>query len=194
MTLSLLMLVLTAPIWVLIAAAIKIEDGGSVFYRQERYGRGAERFHVRKFRSMIPDADDRFGILQAKPGDDRVTRVGRLLRATGLDELPQILSILVGDMSFVGPRPLAIGEIVENDNGQPVEWEAVEGFASRLSVRPGLTSLATVYLPKDVHPKRKFRYDLLYVRRQSFALDLKLIAISYWISVTGRWERRRAKV
>ncbi len=183
-----LMLVFTAPAWALIALAIKLEDGDPVLYEQERYGRGGGRFHLKKFRSMRAGCDRDHGIRQAKEDDPRVTRVGRLLRRFGLDELPQILAIWKGDMSFVGPRPLAIGEIIEDEEGNHVPWESLDGFADRLSLRPGLTSLATVYLPKDVHPERKFRYDLEYVRRRSLALDLRLILVSFLISFSGRWE------
>lgn len=97
-------LVLSAPLWLLIALAIKLEDGGPVFYGQQRVGRDGRRFWSWKFRSMVPDADARFGPLQARERDDRVTRVGRLLRATAMDELPQLWNIVIGDMSFVGPR------------------------------------------------------------------------------------------
>lgn len=188
------MMILSAPLYGLVALAIRLEDGGPVFYEQKRYGRGGEKIRVRKFRTMVPDSDHRFGIRQAKHGDPRITRVGRVLRACGLDELPQVASILKGDMSFVGPRPLAVGEVIEDPQGRPIPWEWIRGFRRRLAVRPGLTSLATIYLPKDTHPRRKFSYDLLYVRRQSLALDLRLIALSFWISFSGRWESRKKKI
>ncbi|HUP18455.1 MAG TPA: sugar transferase [Gemmatimonadota bacterium] len=188
------MLLLSAPVWALIALAIKLEDRGPVFYHQDRYGRGGRVIRILKFRSMVADSDQKYGILQARDGDLRITRVGRLLRGCGLDELPQILAIVKGDMSFVGPRPLAAGEIVEDAHGRRIPWETMPGFAERLGVRPGLTSLATVRLPKDVHPRRKFRYDLIYVRHRSLGLDLKLILLSFLISFTGRWERRGRKV
>jgi lipopolysaccharide/colanic/teichoic acid biosynthesis glycosyltransferase len=111
----------------------------------------------------------------------------------GLDELPQVINIFRGEMSFVGPRSLAVGEIVRDGRGNVVEYEDVPFFWERLSVRPGLTGLATVYLPKDVPPLRKFRYDLLYIRKQSFWLDLRLIFLSFWISFRGKWETRGKK-
>lgn len=191
--LSVAMLIASAPLWILVALAIKVEDGGPIFYRQKRWGRAREPIQILKFRSMVANSDDRYGLRQARNGDHRVTRVGKLLRSRGLDELPQILSILKGDMSFVGPRPLAIGEIVEDGEGDRVIWESLPGFAERLRVRPGLTSLATIYLPKDAHPRRKFCYDRIYVRRQSLALDVGLIAISFWVSFAGRWETRDSK-
>jgi lipopolysaccharide/colanic/teichoic acid biosynthesis glycosyltransferase len=192
--LSGVMLFLSVPVFLPIAVAIKLEDGGPVFYRQERWGRGGTRFGVYKFRTMLPDADRNFGLKQAAENDRRITRIGRLLRAMGLDELPQILNILAGEMSFVGPRSLAVGEIVENDNGDRLLYEDIPGFRRRLSVRPGLTGLATIYIPKDASPLRKFRYDLFYIRRQSIWLDLHLIALSFWISFRGKWETRSSKI
>jgi lipopolysaccharide/colanic/teichoic acid biosynthesis glycosyltransferase len=97
-------------------------------------------------------------------------------------------------MSFVGPRSLAVGEIVHDETGTRIAYEEVHGFRERLAVRPGLTGLATIYIPKDVSPRRKFRYDLLYIRRQSFALDLRLLVLSFWISFRGKWETRAKKL
>jgi lipopolysaccharide/colanic/teichoic acid biosynthesis glycosyltransferase len=187
-------LVLSAPLWALVALAIKLEDGGPVFYMQKRWGRGGRQFVVRKFRTMIPDADKRYGILQAREGDDRITRVGRFLRACGMDELPQLLSIWKGDMSFVGPRALAIGELVDDGMGNQRTYEHTPGFRERLSVRPGLTSIATIFIAKDSSPRRKFRYDMLYIRKQSFWLDVYLIMLSFWISFRGKWETRGGKL
>ena len=189
--LSGLMLAISAPFWAVIALAIKVEDGGPVFYRQERWGRGQTRFHVLKFRTMVPDADRHGVVRQAAANDHRITRVGRLLRATGLDELPQILNIFRGDMSFVGPRALSVEEHTED--GVPLRYEEVPGFSTRLLVRPGLTGIATIYLAKDAPARRKFRADALYVRRLSFWLDLRLVALSFWISLRGKWETRDRK-
>ena len=190
--LSLLMLVCSAPVWALVALAIKLEDGGPVFYRQRRWGRSGGEFSVRKFRTMVADADQRFGPRQAREGDDRVTGVGRVLRSWGVDELPQLISIFLGEMSFVGPRALAIGE--RDADGNPLHYERVAGFVERLAVRPGLTGIATVYLPKDAPVHRKFHVDRLYIRRQSFWLDVRLIMASFWISFRGNWETRERKL
>jgi lipopolysaccharide/colanic/teichoic acid biosynthesis glycosyltransferase len=187
-------LLLSAPVWVLVAAAIKLEDGGPVFYTQERWGRGASRFRVRKFRTMVPHADRVSGVEPVRENDGRVTRVGRLLRASGLDELPELLNILRGEMSFVGPRPLAVGELVPDGNGSYVRYEEIPGFFDRLAVAPGLTGLATVYIPKHATPRQKLRYDRLYIRRRSFWLDVRLILLSIWISLRGRWETTGRKV
>ena len=192
--LSLAMLLLSSPISILVAIIIKLEDGGPVFYRQQRWGRFGKPFSVLKFRTMIADADERFGLKQATENDQRITRVGRLLRATGLDELPQIINVLRGEMSFVGPRALAVGEIIFDEAGKQQEYQQVRGFFERLAVRPGLTSLATIFIAKDAPAQRKFRYDLLYIRRQSLRLDLGLIALSFWISFRGKWETRQRKL
>lgn len=192
--LSGVMLALSVPVSLPIALAIKLEDGGPVFYRQERWGKGGTRFRVYKFRTMVPDADRKFGLKQAVENDQRITGIGRLLRAMGLDELPQIFNILAGEMSFVGPRSLAVGEIVTNDKEDRLQYEDIPGFRERLQVRPGLTGLATIYIPKDASPHRKFRYDLFYIRKKSICLDLHLIAISFWISFRGKWETRGRKI
>jgi lipopolysaccharide/colanic/teichoic acid biosynthesis glycosyltransferase len=191
--LSIFMLSLSAPIFLVAAVAIKIEDGGPIFYGQERWGKGGTRFRAYKFRTMMPDSDDIFGITPAHENDPRVTFVGRILRATGLDELPQILNIFLGEMSFVGPRALAVGEVLYDKKGDRVKYEEILDFWRRLSVRPGLTGVATIYGAKDIPPRRKFRYDLLYIRKQSLWLDLKLIIVSFWISLRGRWEKRGKK-
>lgn len=188
------LLVATAPAWPLIAVAVKLEDGGPVFYRQRRWGQGGRLFDVFKFRTMISDSDEKHGVVEARDEDHRVTRVGAVLRSFGIDELPQVLNIVKGEMSFVGPRPLAVGEIVHDDDGNPTVWDRLPEFRRRMSVRPGLTSLATLYLPKDVDRKRKFRYDMLYIRRRSFWLDVRLIALSVWVSLSGRWETRQNKI
>jgi lipopolysaccharide/colanic/teichoic acid biosynthesis glycosyltransferase len=186
-------LVASAPLWGLIALAIKLEDGGPVFYGQERSGLNGRPFSVRKFRSMIPDAEARTGAIQATEHDPRVTRIGRLLRATAMDELPQLWNIFAGDMSFTGPRALRPGEIEVVGSGRVELLEDVPGFAVRASVRPGLTGVAQIYAPRDIARRHKFRYDLLYVRRQSFWLDLRLIALSFWITFRGTWEARGKK-
>ena len=158
-------LIASAPLWAVFAAAIKAEDGGPVFFPQERVGQGGRTFDALKFRSMRPDAEAVTGAVQAIEGDPRVTRVGRFMRATAMDELPQLWNILRGDMSFVGPRAL----------------------------RPGLTGIAQIYAPRDVPRRQKFRYDRLYVARRSSMLDVRLILLSFWISFLGTWEARGRK-
>jgi lipopolysaccharide/colanic/teichoic acid biosynthesis glycosyltransferase len=208
-------ILLSTPIWVLIALAIKLDDGGPVFYGQERVGKGGQRFRSWKFRSMVSDSDKRFGPLQARDGDSRVTRVGRFLRATALDELPQLWNISRGDMSFVGPRALVPEEIEVREKPckvqssrfeghdskargdvirEAVALEKIPGYEERHRVRPGLTGVAQVYAPRDIPRRHKFKLDLLYIKKHTFWLDLRLIALSFWITFRGKWEVRGRKL
>jgi lipopolysaccharide/colanic/teichoic acid biosynthesis glycosyltransferase len=184
----------TLPLWGLIALAIKTDTPGPVFYSQPRVGEQGRIFRAWKFRSMVAHAERGVGPQQATENDPRVTRVGRLLRATAMDELPQLWNIFRGDMSFVGPRALRPDELeVRGETVRSVPLEAVSGFAERSAVRPGLTGLAQIYAPRDVLRRHKFRYDRLYIRRQSFGLDVRLIVLSFWISARGTWEARHRK-
>lgn len=187
-------LAVSSPLWAVLPLAVWLEDRGPVFYGQERVGRRGRAFRALKFRSMVADAEASSGPVQAVAGDPRVTRVGRVLRATAMDELPQLLNILKGDMSFVGPRALRPGEKEVSGGPEPVPLAAVPGYEARHAVRPGLTGLAQVYLPGEAPRRKKFRYDLLYIRRRSFPLDLRLIALSFWITFRGKWESREPKV
>ncbi len=159
-----------------------------MFYRQERVGRDGRVFNVLKFRSMVVNAEDGVGAVQAQRHDSRVTRVGRAMRATAMDELPQLWNIFRGDMSFVGPRALRPGEIETSGDGEFVPLEAVPGFVERCAVRPGLTGIAQIYAARDIPRRNKFRYDRIYISRQSMWLDLRLILVSFWISFHGTWE------
>ena len=143
---------------------------------------------------MVVDADRRFGALQASEDDPRVTRTGRLLRATAMDELPQLWNILVGDMSFVGPRALRPEEIEVGGDGTPVPLQAIPGYEARHRVTPGLTGIAQIYAPRDIPRRQKFKLDQLYVGKQSFWLDLRLIALSFWITVRAEVGASRPKV
>ena len=185
--------VLSAPLWALIAAAIKIDTRGPVFYGQPRVGEGGRIFRVLKFRSMIVDAEKDTGPLPAGEDDQRVTRVGRVLRATAMDELPQLWNIFLGDMSVVGPRALRPEEIDVDSAGRPVPLQAIPGFAARSAIPPGLTGIAQIYARRDVSRRQKFRFDRLYIRRQSMLLDVRLILLSFWITARGTWEAREKK-
>ena len=187
-------LLVSAPLWVLIAVAIKLGDGGAVLYRQLRVGLGGCVFDALKFRSMVPDAESRTGPVQATENDPRVTRIGRLLRATAMDELPQLWNIFAGDMSFVGPRPLRPGEVEARGDGQLIRLDQIPGYDVRHSVRPGLTGLTQVYAARDISRMSKFRLDRVYLKRASFWLDLKLILLSFWITGRGEWEKRNRGV
>ncbi len=192
--LSAIGLICSSPLWILFGLAIILEDGLPIFYLQERVGRGGMTFKAIKFRSMIKDAEKGTGPVQAVENDPRVTKVGRILRATAMDELPQLLNILKGDMSFVGPRALRPREKEVYGNPDEINIENVPGYKERLAVRPGLTGMAQVYLPTDALRSEKFQYDLLYIKKQSFLLDLKLIFLSFWITFRGKWESREKKV
>ena len=187
-------LLLSAPFWPLIAAAIKLEDSGPVFYGQERVGKDGLLFKSWKFRSMTCDPDRRDEIQQAASNDKRVTAVGRLLRATAMDELPQLWNIFAGDMSFVGPRPLLPRELEVHGSGEVVALEQIPGYHARHQVTPGLTGLAQIFAPRDLPRRQKFRLDLLYIKKQSLVTDIRFIALSFWITFRGKWEHRGKKI
>jgi lipopolysaccharide/colanic/teichoic acid biosynthesis glycosyltransferase len=178
---------LSSPLWLAIAVAIKLEDGGPVFYRQPRVGKNCREFMSLKFRSMVPDSDARWGAVPAAEKDPRITRVGRLLRATAMDELPQLWNIFRGDMSFVGPRPEWV-ELVRKFR------QEIPGFDRRHVVTPGLTGLAQIYGHSELPRRQKLRYDLLYIKKRSFRLDLRLFVASFLVTFLGGWEDRSAKL
>ncbi len=186
-------LLLSAPLWVLFAVAIKLYDGGPVFFSQARIGEGGRTFTTLKFRSMVPDAEAGVGAIQATVDDPRVTPIGRLLRAAAMDELPQLWNIFRGDMSFVGPRALRPGETDADRPGEVVPIEEVTGFDARCRMRPGLTGIAQIYADRDLPRRSKFRYDRLYVRAQTLRVDVVLILLSFWITLRGTWEVRGRK-
>lgn len=161
-----------------IAPAIKIDNNGPVFYRSQRRGRNGEHFTMLKFRSMVADAPDlRNADLSTLTSatDPRVTRIGRLLRRTSVDELPQILNVLRGDMSFVGPRP----------NMTLQTWEELSDVEKkRVRVRPGITGLTQALYRNSISTARKYQLDCAYVDRVSFSVDLKII-LRTAISVSG---------
>lgn len=180
--------ILIFPIWLLcwtvIPLLIWLGDRGPVFYRQQRVGKDGKVFTVLKFRTMIPNAD-KVGPAWTTRSDPRVTRVGKFLRKTALDELPELLSIWKGDMSFVGPRALDVDE---------QRWleEQIPGFRDRLAVNPGLTGLAQVYDLED-DARTKLKYDLEYIQQMNLWLDLKLMFLSARNTILARWDRRGGK-
>lgn len=180
--------VLLCPIWVLlwvwIPALIWISDRGPVFFSQTRAGKNGKYFTLLKFRTMVSNAEIS-GPVWTVNRDKRVTPIGRILRKTALDELPGLISILKGDMSFVGPRALDIKE-------QKMLEQEVVGFESRLQVMPGLTGLAQVKDKYDVATDKLY-YDLQYIEHMSIWLDMKLLIISIRNTILGKWDQRGGK-
>ena len=183
-TLAAIGLVLSAPIWIALAAAIKLEDGGPIFFTQTRVGKHGEPFRAIKFRSMV---DGNHDAVKGHPDGDLVTSLGAFMRKCALDELPQLWNILRGDMSLVGPRALPPAESARENGGRPVKLSRIPGYTYRHKVRPGLTGIAQVRAPRDIPYRCKFRYDCFYVRKRSLLLDLRLIARSLWVSFAGKW-------
>lgn len=165
--LSTLALILSSPFMAIIAIAIKLEDGGPVFYKQKRATLRGKEFNILKFRSMVVDAD-KFGAIPTTSHDPRITKVGRIIRATRMDELPQFINILKGDMSLVGPRPEHLEHVRKY-------CEQVPEFACRLKVKGGLTGYAQIYGKYNTSAYDKLRLDLLYIENYSLLLDVKLI-------------------
>lgn len=166
--LSLIAIVLASPIMLVAALLIKLEDKGPVFYKQKRVTRDEKEFEILKFRSMIVDAEKFTGAQLATENDPRITKVGKFMRATRIDELPQIINILKGDMSIVGPRPERMDFINEF-------CKEIPEFKYRLKVKGGLTGYAQIYGKYNTNAYDKLRMDLLYIENYSFLLDIKLI-------------------
>lgn len=168
---SSLMLVFASPVMLLVALAIKIEDRGPVFYKQQRLTKNAKVFKIIKFRSMRVDAEKDGVARLAADKDDRITKVGKFIRATRIDELPQLINILKGEMSLIGPRP-------ERPEIASQYEENLPEFALRLKVKAGLTGYAQVYGKYNTTPYDKLQMDLMYVADMSFFTDIKLILLT----------------
>ena len=169
--LSTIALILFSPVLLLVSLAIKIEDSGPIFYKQDRVTIGGKVFQILKFRSMIPNAEKGGRSQPAVDNDPRITKVGRFIRATRIDELPQILNILKGDMSIVGPRPERVEHVRKYSKQIPE-------FDFRLSVKGGLTGYAQVYGKYNTTPYDKLRLDLMYIENYSLMMDIKLILMT----------------
>ena len=178
---SIVFLILTLPVLVLTAIAIKLESKGPVFYRQERVGLHGKTFYVLKLRSMYTDAEKN-GPQWAEKNDPRVTRVGRFIRKTRIDEIPQLINILRGDMSLIGPRP-------ERPFFTEQFAREIPGFKNRLMVKPGLTGWAQVNGGYEATPREKFEMDMYYIRNQSFMLDMKILLRTVWVVLSGSGAR-----
>lgn len=168
--LSLLMLVVTSPFMLCTAIAIKIEDRGPVFFKQKRCTKDAKVFQILKFRSMVVDAE-KYGVIPCQANDNRITKVGKFIRATRIDELPQLINILKGDMSFVGPRPERVEHVEQYTKEVPE-------FAYRMRVKGGLTGYAQIFGKYNTSAYDKLRLDMMYIENQSFLLDMKLMMLT----------------
>ena len=168
---SALAIVITSPIMLICAIAIKIDDGGPILFKQNRITINGKIFNVLKFRSMIVDAD-KDGAKKAVNDDDRITRVGKIIRACRMDELPQLFNILRGDMSLVGPRPERIENVYEYSNKYPE-------FELRHRVKAGLTGFAQLYGKYNTTPEDKLHMDLIYIETYSILLDIKLLILTF---------------
>ena len=164
-------LVIASPFMAAAAIAIKLEDGGPVFFKQKRMTRNGREFEILKFRSMIVDAEKYSGAVLAAEDDPRITKVGKFIRATRIDELPQIINIVKGDMSIVGPRPER--KVIADEY-----CKEIPEFAYRLKVRGGLTGYAQIYGKYNTSAYDKLRLDLMYIENYSLLLDIKLIILT----------------
>ena len=167
---SAIALIVTSPFMLITALAIKLDDGGPVFFKQNRVTKDGKIFNVLKFRSMIVNAD-KDGAKKAEKGDDRITRVGKIIRACRLDELPQLINVLNGDMSLVGPRPERIENVYEYSMAYPE-------FELRHKVKGGITGYAQLYGKYNTSPKDKLNMDLIYIETYSIIQDLKLLILT----------------
>jgi sugar transferase (PEP-CTERM system associated) len=169
--LSSVLLALFAPVMVLLAILIKLDSKGSVFYKQERVGQDGKSFMLVKFRSMHENAERESGPVWSKENDDRVTRIGRFMRRTRLDELPQFFNVFHGDMSMVGPRP-------ERPHFVQQLADEIPYYPLRHIVKPGITGWAQInygYASSKEHTVEKMQYDLFYIKNMSFVLDILII-------------------
>lgn len=167
---SLALILVTSPFMLMTALAIKLEDGGPVFFKQRRCTKGGREFEIVKFRSMVVDAE-KYGVTPCTENDSRITKVGNIIRKTRLDELPQLFNILKGDMCFVGPRPERVEHVEKYTKELPE-------FTYRMRVKGGLTGYAQIYGKYNTSAYDKLRLDLTYIENQSFFLDLKLILLT----------------
>lgn len=178
---SLVGLVIGIPIITIFAIIVMIESPGNPFYTQERLGKGRKKFNIVKIRSMYCDAEIN-GAQWASENDPRITKVGAFIRKTRIDELPQLINILLGDMTLVGPRP-------ERKEFADEFSKTIPHFKNRLFVKPGLTGLAQINGGYDLTPSEKIVFDLNYIANQSIKLDLQIIFATFRVVLTGAGAR-----
>ncbi len=174
------------PLWFIVIFIIPlliwVEDRGPIFYSQNRIGKNKKVFKVIKFRTMIPEAEKTSGAVWSTKDDPRITRIGHLLRRTALDEIPQLLNILKGEMSFVGPR-------AERPELHEKFSKEIPGFDKRLDVTPGLSGLAQINGSYDLDPREKLVFDIDYSKKMSLFFDLKIIIVSVFNSISAKWDQ-----
>ncbi len=178
---SIIVLIAGLPLWLFLSIMVKLDSKGPVFYRQERVGKGGKSFRVFKFRSMVNDAEKKSGPVWAGKNDSRITRFGGFLRKSRLDEIPQLINVIKGEMSIVGPRPERHVFVEELRKLYPF-------YQKRLTIKPGLTGWAQVKLEYDTDLEsvaNKLRYDFFYIENQSIFLDLEILARTLKVVLTG---------
>lgn len=187
LSLATLALILLGPLLLFVSCAIKIDSPGPIFFRQPRVGRSNRLFNILKFRSMRVESTDITGSQSTRPEDERITRVGRFIRATSIDELPQLINVLLGDMSMVGPRPHALGSLA----GDQLFWQVDHAYWRRHALKPGITGLAQVrgfrgatHLRQDL--TNRLQADLEYVSNWSLWRDLKILVATVRVLVHPR--------
>lgn len=175
--LSFIGLLIGVPIILIFGMLIKIEDRGPILYKQERLGKYGREFYVYKLRSMRTDAE-KFGAQWAEKDDPRITKVGKFIRKTRIDEIPQLINILKGDMGIIGPRP-------ERSVFTKEFEETFPNFVYRLAIKPGLTGWAQVNGGYEIGPGEKLEYDLYYIKNRSVMLDIKIVLMTAKVIFTG---------
>ncbi|MDY5437112.1 sugar transferase [Peptostreptococcus porci] len=175
--LSFIGLLIGVPIILIFGMLIKIEDRGPILYKQERLGKHGREFYVYKLRSMRTDAE-KFGAQWAEKDDPRITKVGKFIRKTRIDEIPQLINILKGDMGIIGPRP-------ERSVFTKEFEETFPNFVYRLAIKPGLTGWAQVNGGYEIGPGEKLEYDLYYIKNRSVMLDIKIVLMTAKVIFTG---------
>lgn len=172
---SIFVLIVLLPIWVLVAILIKLTSKGPILFIQDRPGKNKNIFKVYKFRTMKPGSEKMTKGKEVLSDDGRVTKIGKFLRRTKIDEIPQVINILKGDMSLVGPRPERIASLDDYD----------EEISKRLNVRPGITGLAQVSGNIYLDLNDRYRFDVYYVEHYSFLLDIKIIVRTFLVVILG---------
>jgi lipopolysaccharide/colanic/teichoic acid biosynthesis glycosyltransferase len=186
-TIALVFFIPVALVLLVLGVAVAATSPGGAFYRQRRVGRNGKVFEMLKLRTMVANCEQTTGAVWSKPGDPRVTPIGRILRDTHLDELPQLINVLRGEMSIIGPRP-------ERPEIVPQLAATIPNYLDRLAVRPGLTGLAQVNLPPDVSEldvRHKLAYDRFYIEHASLALDLRIVVSTCLFMITAGLEALR---